>query len=73
MESMHSLAWNTEKVPQVHAHFGWATLPAPPYVHQHGSSLNFLHLNFWRLHYKGMIDQIIEQWWLNKISSPSPP
>lgn len=40
-----------------------ATLPAPPRVHQTGSSLNPILSGFyWRLHYTGIIDSIIGHW-----------
>lgn len=47
------------------------TLPAPPYVQQPRSSPKLYPIEFlWRLHFIGMIDLIIDDWWLSK--SPAP-
>ena len=67
MEEMHRVRHGGKR----QVLFGCSTPPAPPHVHQPGSSLNPFSLGFLcRQHYIGTIDWIIGHWWSTQPPAP---
>ena len=69
MEEIHRARY-VGRARSVHVLSGWATLPESPHVHQPGSSPNHIFMVLWRPYYTGMLDYIIDHWWLIQPLAP---